>query len=79
MKSEKNSFQKVSFYSAIISFIASIACVIFLYLRVDEFGMENPISASLLASSFFFVSVGVVLMVIAKTNLPSFKVGNHDQ
>ena len=71
--------QKISFYSSVISFIASIACLIFLYLRVDEFGMENPISASLLASSFFFVSVGVVLMVIAKTNLPSFKVGNHNQ
>lgn len=52
--------------------------MIFLYLRVEEFGMENPISASLLASSFFFVSVGVVLMVIAKANLPSFKVGNNN-
>ncbi|MCK4708910.1 MAG: hemerythrin family protein [Gammaproteobacteria bacterium] len=78
MQRKKSVLQKISFYSAIISFILSITSVIFLYLRVEEFGMENPISASLLASSFFFVSVGVVLMVIAKANLPSFKVGNNN-
>ncbi|MBT3204006.1 MAG: hemerythrin family protein [Gammaproteobacteria bacterium] len=76
MQSNKNALQKVSFYSAIISIIAAVACLVFLYLRVDDFGFENPISASLMAASFFFVSVGVVLMVIAKSNLPSFKIND---
>ena len=34
--------------------------------------MEHPVSASLLASSFFFVFVGVVLTVINNTDIPSF-------
>ena len=79
MKSKKGVLQKIAFYSSMTSFILSIASAIYLYLRIDELGIEHPISASLLAASFFFVSVGVVLMVIAKTNLPSFKPGNHDQ
>lgn len=74
MKNKKSLFQKFSYYSAIFSFVAALASVVFLYLRIDDFGIESPISASLLASSFFFMSVGVVLMVIAKSNLPSFKI-----
>jgi len=36
--------------------------------------MQNPISASFLASAFFFVFTGVVLLVIAKADIPSFKI-----
>lgn len=74
MQSSKNALQKASYVSAIISLIAAVACLVILYLKVDEIGFENPISASLMAASFFFVSVGLVLMVIAKSNIPSFKV-----
>ena len=41
--------------------------------------MEHVISASLLASSFFFIFVGFVFIVIGKTDLPSFKVEVADQ
>ncbi len=70
--------QKVSFYSSILSLISAVICLVYLYLRVDDFGFENPISASLMASSFFFVSVGLVLMVMAKTNLPNFKIDKNN-
>ena len=36
--------------------------------------MEHPISASFLASSFFFVFIGIVLTVINNTDIPSFDV-----
>jgi hypothetical protein len=50
-----------------------MASMIYLYLNIDELGWENPISASLLASAFFFVFVGFVLVVIGTANIPSFK------
>ena len=76
MPSNKNALQKVSYVSAIVSLIAAVACLVILYLKVDDIGFDNPISASLMAGSFFFVSVGLVLMVIAKSDLPSFKIDN---
>ena len=36
-------------------------------------GSQNPLVASLMASVVFFVGVGVVLHVIARTNLPDLK------
>jgi len=77
MKKNKSTLQKSALYFAGASFIASIASVIFLILKIDTLGWENPVSASLLASSFFFVFVGVVLVVIGTANIPSFKVGNN--
>ncbi len=76
MQSSKNALQRVSYVSAIISLIAAVACLIILYLKVDDIGFDSPISASLMAGSFFFVSVGLVLMVIAKSDIPSFKIDN---
>ncbi|MBC8209835.1 MAG: hypothetical protein H8E21_02110 [Gammaproteobacteria bacterium] len=73
MKNNKGILQKTAHYSGYVSFIASIACIIFLYFKVDDLGWESPISASILASSFFFASMGVVLIVIGTSNIPSFK------
>jgi len=78
MPANKNALQKVSYVSAILSLIAAVACLVYLYLKIDDIGFDNPISASLMAASFFFVSVGLVLMVIAKADLPSFKI-DHDK
>jgi hypothetical protein len=44
-----------------------------LYLRLVSVGSDNPISASLMASTFFFIVVGVILTVIGKADIPSFK------
>lgn len=79
MKNKKSNLQKLSLFFAIASFIASISCVVYLVLKIDDLGWESPISASLLASTFFFVFVGLVLVVIGTSNIPSFKVGDHSE
>lgn len=73
MKNKKSKLQKSALYFAGASFIASVASLVYLFLKIDDLGWESPISASLLASSFFFVFVGVVLIVIGTTSIPSFK------
>ena len=73
MKQAKGVLQKVSTVSGIISFVLSAICAVFLYLKVEEIGFENPISASLLASIFFFLFVGFLLVFIGGCNIPSFK------
>lgn len=78
MKKNYKAWQKAVFYTGIASFIASAACIIYVYLKIDGLGWDNPVSASLLATSFFFASTGIVLVTIGKTNLPSFKVGKPD-
>ena len=75
---KKSKTQRSVYYLGITSFVASAACLVILYLRMDEAGLKNTISASVAASSFFFASVGVVLTTIGNCNLPSFKVGGHD-
>ena len=74
-KTKKSKLQKSALYFAAGSIIAAIASVIYLYLNLDTLGWENPISASLLASTFFFLFVALVLVVIGTANIPSFKVG----
>ncbi len=75
MKKNKSKLQKSALYFAAGSIIAAIASVIYLILKIDILGWENPVSASLLASTFFFLFVAFVLIVIGMADLPSFKVG----
>jgi len=51
---------------------------VMLYLRLVSVGSDNPISASLMASTYFFVFVGVVLTIIGKIDIPSFKFDDSD-
>ena len=74
MKNTKSKLQQSALYFAVASFITSVACAVYLYLNVDQLSWQNPISASLLASIFFFAFVGVVLIIIGIANIPSFKV-----
>ena len=74
MKSNKGVLQKAVTYTGFASFLAAIGCLVFLYLRRNDAGWDDLVSASLMASSFFFASVGFVLIVIGKCDLPSFKV-----
>ncbi len=76
MKKNKSTLQKSALYFAGASFIASVGSVIFLLLKLDTVGWESPVSASLLASSFFFAFVGLVLVVIGTADIPSFKIGS---
>lgn len=77
MKKNKSKLQISALYFATASFIASIASVVYLILNIDTLGWESPVSASLLASAFFFIFVGIVLVVIGTSNIPSFKFGDN--
>ncbi len=72
-KTKKSKFQKIALYLAVVSIIGAISSVIYLTLKIDTLGWENPVSASLLASTFFFLFVALVFVVIGTANVPSFK------
>ncbi len=74
MKKKKSTLQKFSNLLGILSFILAIVSAVFLYIKVQEIGMQNPVSGSLLASVFFFCFIGFLFSVIANANIPSFKV-----
>ncbi len=78
MKNDKGAIQKSVYYLGFVSFIAAIVCLVFLYLKIGGLGWQSPVSASLMASSFFFASVGVVLITMGSCNIPSFKVTSSD-
>lgn len=79
MTKKKSNLQKSALYFSVFSVVASILSVVYLFLKVDTLGWESPISASLLASSFFFGFVAVVLFIIGSSDIPSFKVGDHSE
>ncbi|MCW8956447.1 MAG: hypothetical protein OQL09_06160 [Gammaproteobacteria bacterium] len=78
MKKPTSILQKIATIFGVLSFISAVICAFFLYFQLDDSGPNNPVSASLLASIFFFIFVGFVLLVVGKTNLPSFKPGDYD-
>lgn len=74
MKKNKSKLQKSALYFAVLSVILSILSIVYLYFKLDSLGWESPISASLLASSFFFGFVAFILFIIGTADIPSFKV-----
>lgn len=73
MTKKKGVLQKVALAFGVLSFALAVVSGVWLYIRVESVGAENPISASLLASMFFFIFVGVILTIIGRADLPSFK------
>lgn len=65
--------QKVSLVSGYISFLLAVISGITWYLRDGTGGNNDPVSASLAAMAFFFFCVGIVLIVMGKADIPSFK------
>jgi len=78
MTKRKGKLQKVSLVFAVVCFVLAFASGIILYLRLESWGSDNPISASFMASTFFFICVGVVLTIIGRADIPSFKIDNSD-
>ena len=76
MTKKKGVLQKISIVSAVVSFVLALISGIMLYLRLESGGGNNPISASFMASMFFFICVGGVLTVIGTADIPSFKIDN---
>jgi len=50
MTKRKSIFQKASLFFGGVSLLLALASAVYLYLRVDELGRENPVAGSLLAS-----------------------------
>ncbi|UZE94912.1 hypothetical protein [Alkalimarinus alittae] len=63
--------QKICLVSAYISFVLGAISGVFMFIKVKELGSSDPISASFLASFFFFAFTGISLMLMAKANLPN--------
>jgi len=74
MKKKKSNLQKFSLLLAIVSVISAIACIIYLFFNIETLGWQNPVSASLLASTFFFFFISFIFIVIGVSDIPSFKV-----
>ncbi len=75
---KKSILQKSSFYFAVFSVLASIASVVYLYLNIGELSWKSPVSASLLASTFFFGFIAFIFFIIGSANIPSFKVSPNE-
>jgi len=73
MTKTKGLLQKVSLVSGYISFVLAVVTIITLYLRDGAVNGNDAISASLAASTFFFFCVGIVLIIMGKADIPSFK------
>lgn len=69
---KKSILQKSSLVMGIVSELLCIVCLVMLYIKSQELGMEDVISASYMASAFFFFTTGIVLIIISQTNIPSF-------
>lgn len=78
MAKRKSILQKISLISGVVSFIIALISGVILYLKAESLGDYNPISASLMASTFFFVCIGIVFTTIGRADLPSFKFDNSE-
>ena len=78
MPKRKGLLQKLSIVFSVVSFALALIAGIMLYLRVASVGVDNPISASLMASTFFFICVGTILTVIGNADIPGFKIENSE-
>jgi tetrahydromethanopterin S-methyltransferase subunit D len=79
MPAKKGFLQKLSLVSAVASFALALIAGVMLYLRLQHVGSDNPVSASLMASTFFFVCVGIILVIIGTADMPSFKFDNPEE
>ena len=74
MAKRKGFLQKVSLFMSVVSFVLAIVSAVMLYFKVESVGSQHPISASLMASTFFFICVGAILAIMGNADLPSFKI-----
>ena len=65
--------QRLSMASGLASILLALVSGVFLYIRIDDTGFNNPIAASLLACCLFFASVATVLIIIGRSDIPSFR------
>jgi len=78
MNKDKSFLQKTATVCGKLSFVVAAISAVFLYLKSQELGMDHAVSASFLASMFFFTFVGALLIYVGKANLPNFALGKDE-
>ncbi|MBT3347276.1 MAG: hemerythrin family protein [Thiotrichales bacterium] len=71
--------QKISYSLAIASYTSAIGLFVYIWFYDQDTGTADSIIASMMAGIVFLVGVGVVLHVIGKANIPSFKVPSDEE
>ena len=66
--------QKVALVVGKLSFMTALVSAVFLYFKVNELGADHPVSASFLASVFFFTFVGILLSIVGRADIPDLKI-----
>ena len=59
MPKRKGVIQKILLISAMVTISTCDITDVFLYLQLDSVGSDNPILASLMISTFLFITVGI--------------------
>ncbi len=73
MVKTKGKLQKTSLVSGYISLLLAVVTAVLSFLRDKTEGITDPVYASLLATTFFLVCVGFVLIVMGKADIPNLK------
>ena len=74
MKKPKGILQKSSVVIGYVCFLLAVLCAVALYFKRQELGMQDPVTASFLAATFFFALIGFVFTIIGRADLPDFKI-----
>lgn len=74
MSYKPNFLQKVALIVGKLCFLIAVVSGVFLYLKINELGADHPVSASFLASVFFFTFVGILLSIVGKSDIPDLKI-----
>ncbi|MEH6578969.1 MAG: hypothetical protein V7731_18050 [Amphritea sp.] len=70
---KKGILQKTSLVMGIVSEVISVLCLVMLIFKSRELGMEDVVSASYLASTFFFFTCGIVMIYVGRVDLPNLR------
>ncbi len=70
--------QKVSMGAGVLSELLSLFCLVMLWFKYQELGSQHIVTASYLASTFFFFTCGFVLIMISRANLPRMDFSDLD-
>ena len=76
---KKGILQMASLVAGIICQVIALMCLVMTYVKSQELGMEDVITASYLASSFFFCTCGIVMIIIGKADLPDLSMSGFSE
>ena len=76
---KKGFLQRASMVAGVICQVIALFCLVMTYLKSQTLGMEDVITASYLASSFFFCTCGIVMIIIGKADLPDLSMSGFSE